>query len=63
MKNYLKIQKFMSKRNGKNKAKIAVLNEINQVDKRLKRFKDNEEETTRLMSRRDSLRGKLKTKK
>jgi len=53
----------MSKRNGKNKAKVAVLNEINQVDKRLKRFKNNEEETTRLMSRRDTLRNKLKTKK
>ena len=53
----------MSKRNGKNEAKVAVLNEINQVDKRLKRFKDNEEETTRLMSRRDALRNKLKTKK
>ena len=53
----------MSKRNGKNKAKVAVLNEINQVDKRLKRFKDNEEETTILMSRRDTLRSKLKTKK
>ena len=53
----------MSKRNAKNKAKIAVLNEINQIDKRLKRFKNDEGETSKLVSRRDTLRDKLKTKK
>ena len=53
----------MSKRNARNKAKIAVLNEINQIDKRLKRFKNDEEETSKLVSRRDTLRDKLKTKK
>jgi len=52
----------MSKRNGKNKIKLAILNEINQTDKKLKRFKNNEEEVTRLMSRRNVLRSKLKTK-
>ena len=53
----------MSKRNAKNKAKIAILDEINQIDKRLKRFKNDEEETSKLVSRRDTLRDKLKTKK
>ena len=52
----------MSKRNAKNKAKLALLNEINSIDKRLKRFKNDEEKTTQLMSRRDTVRSKLKTK-
>jgi hypothetical protein len=52
----------MSKRNAKNKAKLALLNEINAIDKRLKRFKNDEEKTTQLMSRRDTVRSKLKTK-
>ena len=52
----------MSKRNGKNKAKLAILNEINHTDKRLKRFKNDEEETLKLMSKRNTLRSKLKTK-
>ena len=53
----------MSKRNGKNKAKIAVLNEINLIDKKIKRSRDNDtEKTVMLMSRRDTLRTKLKTK-
>ena len=51
----------MSKRNAKNKAKIAVLNEINYTDKKLKRNKNNAEETSRLKARRDTLRNKLKT--
>lgn len=52
----------MSKRNGKRKARLAILNEINQTDKRMKRFKNNEDELSRLQSRRDTLRSKLKTK-
>ena len=52
----------MSKRNAKNKVKLALLNEINQTDKKLKRYKNNEEETLKLMSRRNTLRSKLKTK-
>tara|TARA_R110002110_G_scaffold12341_3_gene58700 strand:+ start:124 stop:282 length:159 start_codon:yes stop_codon:yes gene_type:complete len=52
----------MSKRNAKNKAKLALLNEINQTDKKLKRYKNNEEEISKLMSRRNTLRSKLKTK-
>jgi|TARA_R110002167_G_scaffold11802_1_gene51082 hypothetical protein len=61
MKEQLKI-KIMSKRNAKNKVKLALLNEINQTDKKLKRYKNNEEETSKLMSRRNTLRSKLKTK-
>ena len=51
----------MSKRNAKNKLKLAVLNEINQIDRRLKRskIKNNEEETSKLMSKRNTLRNDL----
>ena len=52
----------MSKRNAKNKAKLVLLNEINSIDKRLKRFKNDEEKTSQLISRRNSVRSKLKTK-
>ena len=52
----------MSKRNGKNKVKLALLNEINSIDKRMKRFKNNQEKISQLMSRRDTIRTKLKTK-
>ena len=53
----------MSKRNARNKTKLAVLDEINQIDRRLKRVKNKEEETSKLMSQRNKLREKLKTKK
>ena len=53
----------MGKRNAKNKIKISYLEEINLIDKRLKRFKNNEEETSKLTSKRNILRTKLKTKK
>jgi len=53
----------MSKRNAKNKAKLVLLNEINAIDKRLKRFKNDEEKVTQLTSKRDAIRSKLKTKK
>ena len=52
----------MSKKKGKTNVKLAILNEINHVDKRLKRFKNNEEESSKLVSRRNILRSKLKTK-
>jgi len=52
----------MSKRNGRNKIKISYLDEINYIDKRLKRAKTDEVKS-RLMSRRDALKLKLKTKK
>ena len=53
----------MSKRKGKTNVKLEVLAEINQIDKRLKRSKirNNEEETSKLMSQRNKLREKLKT--
>ena len=53
----------MSKRNAKNKLKLAVLDEINQIDRRLKKSKirNDEEETSKLMSQRNKLREKLKT--
>ena len=51
----------MSARKGKTNIKLATLNEINQIDRRLKRVKNNEEETSKLMSQRNKLREKLKT--
>ena len=55
----------MSKRNGRNKLKLEKLNEINYIDRRLKRKKirENEDELKKLMSRRDVLRTQLKTSK
>ena len=55
----------MSKRNARNKIKLAVLDEINQIDRRLKKskIKNSEEESSKLMSKRNILRNKLKTKK
>ena len=55
----------MSARKGKTNIKLATLNEINQIDRRLKKSKirNDEEETSKLMSKRNTLRNKLKTKK
>ena len=55
----------MSKRNGRNKLKLEKLNEINYIDRRLKRKKvrENEDELKKLLSRRDVLRTQLKTSK
>ena len=55
----------MSKRNARNKIKLAILDEINQIDRRLKKSKirNSEEESSKLMSKRNILRNKLKTKK
>ena len=55
----------MSKRKGKTNIRLAVLDEINQIDRRLKKskIKSNEEETSKLMSKRNTLRNKLKTNK
>ena len=54
----------MSRRKGKTNRKLEVLNEINQIDKRLKKAwrKDNPEERSKLMSKRETLKSKLKTK-
>ena len=53
----------MSKRNAKNKLKLEKLNEINYIDKRLKKnkVKDNQEVFNKLLSRRNTLRTQLKT--
>ena len=53
----------MSKKKGKTNLRLAILDEINQIDKRLKRFKNNEEKVTTLTSKRNTLRNKLKTKR
>ena len=52
----------MSKRNGRNKARLEKLDEINQIDRRMKRNKirENEEKMKNLLSRRDTLRQQLK---
>ena len=52
----------MSKRNGRNKTRLLYLDEINQIDKRLKRKKvrENKEETSRLVSKRNTIIQKLK---
>ena len=53
----------MSRRKGKTNVRLAALDEINQIDKRLKRFKNDEEKVTSLISKRNNLRNKLKTNK
>ena len=55
----------MSGRKGKTNIRLAVLDEINQIDRRLKKskIKNSEEETSKLMSKRNTLRNKLKTNK
>ena len=42
----------MGKANARNKIKKSYLDEINQIDRRLKRVKDNEEETSKLLRKR-----------
>ena len=49
----------MSNRKGNTNRKLEALNEINSIDKKLKKFKNDEEKTSSLMSKRDSLRAKL----
>jgi hypothetical protein len=53
----------MSKKKGKTNIRLGILNEINYIDKKLKRFKNDEEKVSSLTSKRNSLRNKLKTKK
>ena len=53
----------MGKRNARNKIKKSYLDEINQIDRRLKRVKNNEEERSKLLSKRIKIRNQLKTKK
>ena len=53
----------MGKRNARNKIKKSYLDEINQIDRRLKRVKNDEEETSRLLKKRELITNKLKTKR
>ena len=53
----------MSKRKEKTNIKLGILDEINQIDKKLKRFKNDEEKVTTLNSKRELLTNKLKTKR
>ena len=53
----------MSKRKERTNIKLGILDEINQIDKRLKRFKNNEEKVITLTSKRKVLTNKLKTKR
>ena len=53
----------MGKRNAKNKIKKSYLDEINYIDRRMKRIKNDEEETSKLLKKRELLTNKLKTKK
>ena len=52
----------MSKKKSKTNMKLSFLNELNAIDKRLKRFKNDPEKISQLMSKRDTVRTKLKTK-
>ena len=53
----------MSRRKGRTNVRLGILDEINQIDKRLKRFKNNEEKVTTLTSKRKILTNKLKSKR
>ena len=56
----------MSRRKERTNIKLGILDEINQIDKRLKRCKNDksvDERITSLMSKRKVLTNKLKTKK
>ena len=44
----------MGKRNAKNKVKLSYLEEINYIDRRLKKVKRDEEETSRLLKKREN---------
>ena len=52
----------MGKRNARNKIKKSYLEEINYIDRRLKRVKKDEEETSKLLKKRELIKSKLKTK-
>ena len=53
----------MSRRKGRTNIKLDILDEINQIDKKIKRFKNDEEKVTTLTSKRKTLTNKLKTKR
>ena len=51
----------MSKRKERTNIRLGYLNEINYIDRRLKK-KNNEEETSKLLSKRNKIRNQLKSK-
>jgi len=53
----------MSRRKEKTNIKLGYLNEINYIDRRMKRVKKDEEETSKLLKKRELLTNKLKTKR
>ena len=53
----------MGKRNARNKVRLSYLEDINYIDRRLKKVKKDEEETSRLLKKRELITNKLKTKK
>jgi hypothetical protein len=53
----------MSRRKERTNIKLGYLNEINYIDRRMKRVKKDEEETSRLLKKRKVLTNKLKTKR
>ena len=53
----------MSRRKGRTNVRLGILDEINQIYKRIKRFKNDEEKVTTLTSKRKVLTNKLKTKR
>ena len=53
----------MSKRKERTNIALGYLNEINQIDRRMKRVKKDEEETSKLLNKRKTLTNKLKMKK
>jgi len=53
----------MSRRKERTNIKLGYLNEINYIDRRMKRVKKDEEETSRLLKKRELLTNKLKTKR
>ena len=53
----------MGKRKERTNIKLGYLNEINYIDRRMKRVKKDEEETSKLLKKRKILTNKLKTKR
>ena len=53
----------MGKANARNKIKKSYLDEINYIDRRMKRVKKYEEELSILLKKRELLKNKLKTKR
>jgi len=51
----------MSKRNGRNKVRLEKLDQINKIDRRMKRkrIREDENEVKKLLARRDTLRQQL----